>query len=57
MVQRLINRPHAGRPKRKAQASVQEKARDKCKQATRAHEAYELCRELFLQCPSQEMME
>ena len=57
VLQRLIDRPHAGRPKRKMQASVKEQMRNESAQARRAHEAYVLCRKLFLHCPSQEMME
>lgn len=57
VLQRLMDRPRSGRPKRQEQAGPKEQARCQSKQSKRAHEAYELCRELFLHCPSQEMMD
>lgn len=57
VLQRLMNRPHSGRPKHEEPAAGKEQMRRQNKQSKRAHEAYKLCRELFLHCPSQEMMD
>lgn len=57
VLQRLMDRPRSGRPKRKNPESPKEQARRESRQSKRAHKAYELCRELFLHCPSQEMMD
>lgn len=57
VLQRLMDRPHSGRPKRREPTSAKEQARRESRQSKRAHKAYELCRELFLHCPSQELMD
>lgn len=57
VLQRLMDHPRSGRPKREKPTNPKEQTQRQSRQTKRAHEAYELCRELFTRCPSQEMMD
>lgn len=56
VLQRKASKPRAGRPKLKDTSYEEEAKASREANATRAHEAYKACRQIFRHCPSPEMM-
>ena len=56
VLQRLLTHPHAGRPKAITTKQTEASDNEQDSMSVKAHEAYELCKEVFRHCPSGAMM-
>lgn len=57
VLQRLMANPHAGRPKSSTANQTEPNEIDQDSMSQKAHEAYELCKEVFRYLPSVNMMD